>query len=70
MRIEAIPDKFIRLEYQAYLVESRERLAKLVNAQRDEIVLVPNASVAINTVLRNLEWEKEDIIIRCECIRN
>lgn len=52
------------------LVESRERLAKLVNVHRDEIVLVPNASVAINTVLRNFEWEKEDLIICCEWIHN
>ncbi|KAF9450691.1 PLP-dependent transferase [Macrolepiota fuliginosa MF-IS2] len=62
-KLEANPDKFLRLDYLSYLNDVRDRLAKLVGAQRDEIVLVPNASVGINTILRNLEWEKEDTII-------
>ncbi|KXN90567.1 hypothetical protein AN958_04080 [Leucoagaricus sp. SymC.cos] len=63
LKLEANPDRFLRLDYLEYLTSVREKLSKLVNAQRDEIVLVPNASVGVNTVLRNFEWEKEDIII-------
>lgn len=65
LKLEAIPDKFLRLDYLEYLSNSRERLAKLVNVHRDEIVLVSNVSAGIHTVLTNLEWEKEDIIISC-----
>ncbi|KAF5361898.1 hypothetical protein D9756_002035 [Leucocoprinus leucothites] len=63
LKLEANPDRFLRLDYLQYLTDVREKLAKMVNAQRDEIVLVPNASVGINTVLRNFEWEKDDVII-------
>jgi len=64
-KLEANPDKFLRFDYLQYLNDVRGQLAKMVNAQRDEIVLVPNASVAINTILRNFEWEKDDIIVCC-----
>ncbi|KAJ3555960.1 hypothetical protein NP233_g12087 [Leucocoprinus birnbaumii] len=63
LKLESNPDRFLRLEYLHYLTDVREKLAKMVNAKRDEIVLVPNASVGINTVLRNFEWEEGDVIV-------
>ncbi|KAL9713303.1 hypothetical protein Ac2012v2_002908 [Leucoagaricus gongylophorus] len=62
-KLEANPDRFLRFDYLQYLDDVRGQLAEMVNAQRDEIVLVPNASVAMNTILRNFEWEKDDIIV-------
>lgn len=65
-KLEANPDRFLRLECLDYLNDVRQRLANLVKVDRDEIVLVPNTSVGVNTVLRNFEWEKDDVIICCE----
>lgn len=65
LKLEAMPDKFLRLDYLEYLGSSRERLAKLVNVHQDEIVLVSNVSVGIQTVLANFEWKTEDVIICC-----
>lgn len=46
------------------LVEMREQIAKFIGAAKtDEVVLVPNASVGLNTILRNIEWEKGDAIL-------
>ena len=65
MEIESNPDLFHRLTYQKRLIGVREKLASLIGAKTDEVVLVPNASMGINTILRNFEWEKEDQIIVC-----
>jgi hypothetical protein len=65
LEIEKNPDHFHRLAYQAPLVSVRERLAQLIGAETDECVIVPNASHGINTVLRNFEWHKDDIIVAC-----
>ena len=43
----------------------REKIAKLVNAEVDEVVLVPNTTHGINTVLYNLEWQEEDYLVVC-----
>ncbi|KAI1206083.1 PLP-dependent transferase [Annulohypoxylon truncatum] len=62
---EARPDQFIRYEAPDILNESREAVAKLLNAPTDTVVLVPNATVGVNTVLRNIDWnddEKDEIL--------
>lgn len=52
---ERRPDQFIRFDYPILLDENREAIARLLNAPSvDEVVFVPNATVGINTVLRNL----------------
>ncbi|KAG6917108.1 hypothetical protein DXG01_003928 [Tephrocybe rancida] len=63
MQIEANPDLFHRLEFQPLLLDVRRRLAQLIGADVDEVVLVSNASLGINTVLRNFEWEEGDTLI-------
>ncbi|OBZ72541.1 hypothetical protein A0H81_07972 [Grifola frondosa] len=60
---ERNPDKFHRVTYMPMLQESRKRVAELVGAEHDEIVLVPNATHGLNTVLRNFEWKQGDVII-------
>ena len=42
---------------------SREAVAGLIGAGADEVVLVPNATHALNTVLRNFEWREGDLLI-------
>ena len=65
LEIESNPDLFHRMTYQKRLIGAREKLASLIGAKTDEIVLVSNASMGINTILRNFEWEKDDQIFVC-----
>ncbi|KAH9479107.1 Hercynylcysteine sulfoxide lyase [Psilocybe cubensis] len=65
-KIEACPDLFHKFSYLPMLVESRARVASLIGAKTDEVVFVENASMGINTILRNFEWEEGDMIISCE----
>ncbi|OTB03835.1 hypothetical protein M426DRAFT_321332 [Hypoxylon sp. CI-4A] len=55
-RTESTPDYFIRYTSLDMLNESREAVAKLLRAPPDTVVLVPNASMGINTILRNMVW--------------
>lgn len=69
--VEASPDMFIRLSYEARLARCREIVAELIGAGVDECVLVPNATHGISTVLWNIEWKKGDVIIKSTgCLSN
>lgn len=65
-QIEGNPDKFIRVLYAGMSKGVRARVAQFIGADADEVVIVPNASHGINTVLRNIEWKTGDIIIKSE----
>ncbi|KAF2837142.1 PLP-dependent transferase [Patellaria atrata CBS 101060] len=60
---EARPDQFIRYDYPKHLDESRTAIAKLLNVPVDTAVFVPNATTAVNTVLRGLTFAPNDRII-------
>lgn len=60
---ESRPDKFIRYDYPNLLDKSRQALADLLKVDVAEIVLLSNATLGINTVLRALEYEPGDVII-------
>ncbi|KAF2010394.1 PLP-dependent transferase [Aaosphaeria arxii CBS 175.79] len=60
---EARPDKFIRYDYPQYLDESRLAVSKVLNAPVEGVVFVPNATTGVNTVFRNLVFEKGDKIL-------
>ncbi|KAI1380341.1 aminotransferase family protein-like protein [Hypoxylon crocopeplum] len=60
---EARPDTFVRFTYPRLLREAREAIAPLLGAETDEVVFVPNALTAINTVLRNLTYKDGDVIL-------
>ncbi|CAO2653784.1 Nn.00g031950.m01.CDS01 [Neocucurbitaria sp. VM-36] len=60
---EARPDHFIRYQYPELVDESREAMAKLLNTPSSTLVFVPNATTGVNTVLRNLTFEKGDHIL-------
>ena len=62
--VEGNPDKFIRLTYEALWIKCRERIAKLIGAHVDECVLVPSATHGVNTVLRSIDWNEGDAIIK------
>ena len=56
----------MRYTYRPLLVTARERIAQLIGAETDECVIVPNSTHGIKTVLRNLEWSHDDIIVGSE----
>src|SRR3989337_613468 len=59
----ARPDAFIVTEIPKLINESRTAIAPLLGASVDEVVLIPNATTGVNTVLRNLHFEKGDVIV-------
>ncbi|KAL1940493.1 hypothetical protein VTO73DRAFT_9065 [Trametes versicolor] len=61
--IERNPDKIYRQVFHPLIVQARTSIAKLVGADRDEIVFAPNATHALNTVLRNFEWREGDLLV-------
>ncbi|KAK4237706.1 putative L-cysteine desulfhydrase [Achaetomium macrosporum] len=58
-RAEARPDPFIRYEYPKLLDVSRAAVARLLRVPTDTCVFVSNATVGVNTVLRNLVWHAD-----------
>ena len=60
---EAKPDTWLRYEFPKQLDESRASLASFLHVPVSELVLVPNATTGVNTVLRSLVFEKDDIIL-------
>lgn len=65
---EAKPDTWIRYTYLDLLQASRSAIAPLLGAQAGEVVLVPNATTGVNTVLRNLAFEESDVILHFSTI--
>ena len=65
---EARPDEFVRYKYPKMLDESRAALADYLGVPVDEVVFVPNATTAINVVLRSLVFNKGDVIIHLSTI--
>ena len=62
---EARPDPFHYIDSPILLDQSREAVAGLLKAPVETVVLVSNASIGVNTVLRNLQWNddcKDEII--------
>ncbi|KAL7946950.1 PLP-dependent transferase [Trichoderma barbatum] len=61
--VQAEPDTFVRYTYPKKVEEIRALVAHHIRAaNKDEIVLIPNATTALNTVLRNLKYHPGDMI--------
>ena len=60
---EGRPDTFIRYTYLRLLRESRVAIAPLLDADPSEVVLVPNATTGVNTVLGNIGFLQDDTVI-------
>ncbi|GKZ84338.1 hypothetical protein AnigIFM56816_009661 [Aspergillus niger] len=67
-QVEARPDPFIRYTTPKELDVSREAVAKLLNVPRSECVFVKNATTGVNTVLHNLPFKSDDVIIYFETV--
>ncbi|KAK7063726.1 Arginase/deacetylase [Favolaschia claudopus] len=60
---ESNPDRWVRFTYTPRLRSACAQLAAFIGAKTEECVLVPNASHGVSTVLSNIEWQKDDIIV-------
>ncbi|KAG8163687.1 hypothetical protein KVR01_006984 [Diaporthe batatas] len=62
---EQAPDRYIRYEYPRLLDASRHAAAAHLRVDPDELVLVANATTAVNAVLRNLapRWVAGDVVL-------
>lgn len=65
---EARPDSFFRYQYPPMLDENRAAMAQFLGVPVDEVVFVPNATTAINVVLRSLRYEKGDVILHLSTV--
>lgn len=61
--IEARSDPYIRFTIPDLLIKSRAAAASLSGAPTDDVVFVPNATTAVNTVLHNLNFVEGDTIV-------
>lgn len=61
---ESHPDTWFRVSYFNYIDAARFALSNLVHALADDLVLVENASAAVNSILRTLALKKGDKVLR------
>jgi isopenicillin-N epimerase len=62
-RLERSPMDFLLRELEPALDEARGALAALLGARPDDLVLVPNATAGVNSVLRSLELAPGDELL-------
>lgn len=60
--IERQPVRFLDRELLSLLAHVNRRLANFVGSDPTDIVLLPNATTAINTVLKSIAWRPGDIV--------
>ncbi len=61
---EGAPDPFIALGFEGRLARQRALAASLLRApSADDLVFAPNATTAIDTVLKNLRWRPGDVVL-------
>ena len=63
LELERRPVEFLARRLPALLEHARERLAEYVGARPDDLVLVPNATSAVNAVARSLRLRRDDEIL-------
>lgn len=62
-RMEQQPLQFFGRDLEALLDQARSKLAAFVGADADDLAFVPNATTAINTVLRSLRFQPGDELL-------
>ena len=62
-RMERQPVQFLDRELEALMDGARRNLAGLVGCESEDLVLVPNATTGVNTILRSLSLQPGDEIL-------
>nr|XP_019007744.1 uncharacterized protein I206_07378 [Kwoniella pini CBS 10737]OCF46525.1 hypothetical protein I206_07378 [Kwoniella pini CBS 10737] len=62
-QIESNPDKFMRRLWLPLLNKVRQEVSSMIGARQEEVVIVPNTTHGVNTILNNFEWADGDIIV-------
>ena len=60
--VESQPVRFVDREMLPLLAHVTRRLARFVGSDPSDIVLLPNASAAINTVIKSIKWCPGDTV--------
>ncbi|KAF9582658.1 hypothetical protein BGW38_010925 [Lunasporangiospora selenospora] len=60
---EENPDRWIRVELKSALIGVRSKLAEYLHCNADELVVVPNTTFGINSILRSIKFEPGDRIL-------
>ena len=61
--LELNPTEFLGRRFDSLVAASREALAAFVGARADDLVLVPNATSALNAVIRSLRLQPGDEVL-------
>jgi isopenicillin-N epimerase len=61
--IESQPVRFFVNEFGEHLAKARHALGCYVNAEPDEIVYIPNSTVALNIIARSLKLGLNDVVL-------
>ena len=61
--MERDPVQFLAYELEGHLDVVRARLGEVLNADPDDLALVPNATTGVNTVLRSIDFQPTDEIL-------
>ena len=69
-RCEASPDTYIRYDFFQMIEESRKATAEILQCDPNNLVFLPNATTAGNTILRSMVWEKGDVILTLDISSN
>ena len=62
-RLEGDPVYFFKHELEFYTDDARGALARFINAPAEDLALIPNGTVAVSTVLSNLDLQAGDEIL-------
>ncbi len=61
-------DKWFRITIYKYIDLARKDVSSLINAKVEDVVLVENASSAVNSILRTYPWQKGDKVLVLSCV--
>jgi selenocysteine lyase/cysteine desulfurase len=67
---ESFPDKWFREDIYEKTAESRKYVSDLIGARVEDVVLVENASTAVNGIIRNMNLKKGDKVLRMDTAYN
>jgi len=62
-RLEQRPIQFLLRELEPLMDAARSALARFLKVEADDLVFVPNATAGVNTVLRSLQFERDDELL-------